>query len=303
MKKRKIQASFTRHWRRQSYIMVAPALLIVLVFMVLPFIMNIRYAFTDYSMQSTNVHFTGFTNFKNVFSDRSFQLVVMNTVKLTLTYMLVINAFALILAILISKVRTRFGNAVKTVVYFPQLLSMVVVGFLWRIMLSYKHGPVNALLVLLGVSEKSVPQWLGTPALIIPSIAVACIWLVSGYYTIVYYAGIMSIPNEYYEVSMLDGASRWQEFIYVTLPCLKPSIKINTVLLTIESLSVFAVPAAMTDGGGPGTYGTTFALWAYNTYFGKMQYGKAIAMSVMIGVVAIIMALVEMFVLKKKEDI
>lgn len=285
-----------------SYIMVIPALVLVFSFVVLPFILNVGYSFTDYTRLNQEVHFIGLTNFKNMFSDKSFSLVAWNTVKISLIYIVIINLLALIFAVLLSNVRRRFGSFIRTVVFIPQLLSMIVVGFLWRIMLSYKNGPVNALLIALGVSKDAVPQWLGNIKLVIPSLGFALIWLVTGYYLIIYYAGIMNIPVDYYEVCTLDGATPLQTFWYVTLPSLAPTIKINTVLLTIESLSVFAVPAAMTEGGGPGRYGTTFALWAYNTYFKNLQYGKGIAMSVVIGLVAIILALVEMRVLAEQED-
>lgn len=282
--------------------MVLSALVIVIVFMVVPFLMNVRYAFTNYNLMNNDLQFIGLTNFKNMINDRSFSLVLSNTVKLSLVYMIVINLFSLLLAIFLSKVARGYGNAIKTIIYFPQLLSMIVVGFLWRIMLSYKHGPVNTVLIALGVPAEAAPHWLGEVSLIIPSVSMALIWLVAGYYVIVYYAGIMNIPVEYYEVSTIEGASRFQELRHITIPFLAPSITINTVLLTIESLSVFAVPAAMTDGGGPGRYGTSFALWAYNTYFNNFQYGKAIAMSVSIGLVAIVLALLEMKILIKRED-
>ena len=165
---------------------------------------------------------------------------------------------------------------------------MVVVGFLWRIIFSYNNGPVNHFLEWIGVPRDLLPQWLGVPALIIPSISVALIWLIAGYYSIIYHAGMMSIPMSYYEVSAIEGANKWQEFVHVTMPFLAPSITINTVLLTVESLSAFAVPASMTGGGGPGRYGTTLALWSYTTYFNNHQYGKAIAISVLLGVFAVI---------------
>lgn len=294
--------SYITGWRRSGYIMALPALILVAGFMAVPFLMNLRYAFTNYNLMSDNLRFIGLDNFRNMINDRSFVLVLTNTFKLSLVYMIVINVFALMLAILLSKVATGFGNGIKTIIYFPQLLSMIVVGFLWRIMLNYKNGPVNTILIALGIPADAVPQWLGDTSLIIPSISMAVVWLVAGYYAIVYYAGVMSIPVEYYEVSTIEGATPFQELRYVTLPCLAPTVTINTVLLTIESLSVFAVPAAMTEGGGPGRYGTTFALWAYNTYFSNFQYGKAIAMSVSIGVVAILLATIEMKILQRRED-
>lgn len=293
---------YTEKWKRTALWMVLPALLVVFVFTIYPFLRNIRYAFTDYNMASTTPKFIGLANFRSMIKDRSFGLVVGNSLKTTFVYTVVINIFALMLAILISKAGRKFGNFVKTVIYFPQLLSMVVVGFLWRIMFNYNYGPINSILSLLGVPQDSLPQWLGDVTLVIPSVSVALVWLVSGYYAIVYFAGLVNIPQMYYEVAAIEGATPWEELIHVTLPFLSPSITISTVLLTVESLSVFAVPAAMTEGGGPGRYGTTMALWAYNTYYSNFQYGKAIAISVTLGLVAILLAFVEMKILLHREE-
>lgn len=282
--------------------MVLPGLLFVIIFTVLPFLMNAGYAFTDYNLTSTTPRFTGLTNFINMVNDRDFWLVFSNTLKLAFVYIVVINVLSILLAVLVSKVGKRFGSIVRTVLYYPQMLSMVVVGFLWRIMLNYNYGPINRLLMLFGMQKEHVPHWLGDTNLVMPSVSIALVWLVTGYYTTIYYAGIMNIPTEYYEVSMIEGASKTQELFKITIPFLAPSITISTVLLTVESLAAFAVPAAMTDGGGPGRYGTTLALWAYNTYYGTLQYGKALAISVILGMLAVIIALIELKVLLKREE-
>ncbi|HHU01645.1 MAG TPA: sugar ABC transporter permease [Christensenellaceae bacterium] len=293
---------YTEKWKYTALLMILPALLVVFVFTIYPFLRSVRYAFTDYNMASTTPRFIGLTNYVNMVLDKSFSLVVQNSLKITFVYTVMINIFSLFLSILIYKVGTKFGNLIKTIIYFPQLLSMVVVGFLWRIMFNYNYGPINSLLSALGVSHDLLPQWLGDVNLVIPSVSVALVWLVAGYYAIVYFAGLINIPHMYYEVAAIEGATPWKELIHVTLPFLAPSITISTVLLTVESLSVFAVPAAMTDGGGPGRYGTTMALWAYNTYYSNFQYGKAIAISVVLGLVAILLAFVEMKILLNRED-
>ncbi len=302
MSKAQARQFYRRSWNRTGLLLAVPGILLMLLFIILPFFLNVGYAFTDYNTASTAPRFVGLQNFLNMANDRDFWLVFSNTVKLIFTYVVVANVVAILIGVLLANVGSRFGNFVKTAVYYPQLLSMVVVGFLWRIMFSYNNGPVNHMLSFLGVSDDLLPQWLGTPSLIIPTVSVALVWLVTGYYSIIYFAGMMNIPVEYYEVSALEGASRLQEFFKVTLPFLAPSITINTVLLTVESLSAFAVPASMTGGGGPGRYGTTLALWSYTTYFSNHQYGKAIAISVLLGLMAVIVAVIELKILLKREE-
>lgn len=301
MKKTRHVCYYKSIWKWNGALMALPGIVLIVVFIIVPFLMNVGYAFTDYNTASDVPRFIGLTNFRNMAKDRDFWLVCTNTLKLILTYVIGGNVIAILLGVMITNVGRKFGNFVKTSIYFPQLLSMVVVGFLWRIMFSYNNGPINHFLEWIGVPPDLLPQWLGVPALIIPSISTALIWLISGYYSIIYHAGMMNIPMSYYEVSAIEGASKWQEFVHVTLPFLAPSITINTVLLTVESLSAFAVPASMTGGGGPGRYGTTLALWSYTTYFNNHQYGKAIAISVVLGLFAVVLAFIELKILLKKE--
>ena len=250
--------------------MALPGIILIAVFIIVPFFMNVGYAFTDYNTASDTPNFVGLANFRNMANDRDFWLVCTNTLKLILTYVVGGNVIAILLGVMITNVSRKFG-------------------------------PINHFLGWIGVPADLLPQWLGVPALIIPSISTALIWLIAGYYSIIYHAGMMNIPMSYYEVSAIEGANKWQEFVHVTLPFLAPSITINTVLLTVESLSAFAVPASMTGGGGPGRYGTTLALWSYTTYFNNHQYGKAIAISVILGLFAVVLAFIELKILLKKE--
>lgn len=300
-KQYRVKMVYKEKWLFPGTMLALPALLLMIAFIVLPLFMNIGYVFTDYNLTSTIPRFIGLTNFKNMFLDRDFLLVATNTLKLMLTYIFAVNLLAIIVGILLAKMTVGFGNFVKTVIYFPQLLSMVVVGFTWKILFNFSNGPINKLLLVLGVAQKNLPQWLGDPSLIMPTIAIVVLWFQTGYYSIIYYTGMMNIPQEYYEVSAIEGANKWQELRYITLPFLAPSITINTVLLTIASISSFALPAALTTGGGPGRYGTTISLWTYNTYFFGQQYGKSLAISVFLSLFAILVALVEMKILLKRE--
>lgn len=300
MKSHKGGTFYLHSWSRIGLVMALPGLVFVLFFTVIPFLMNVGYAFTTYNFNSTVIRFNGLNNFIFLFNDRDFWLVFGNTLKLVFLYTVVINAFAILLAVMLSKVGKRLGNIVRTTLYYPQLLSLVVVGFLFRIILDYNYGPVNGLLQLLGVPKGSLPHWLGAPNLVIPSISIALVWLCVGYFTTIYYAGVMNIPTEYYEVSKIEGASGFQELFKVTLPFLAPAVTICTVMLTVESFNVFAVPISMT-AGGPGRYGTTLALWAYNSYFGMHQYGKALSISVLLGLMALCVALIELKVLLRQE--
>jgi ABC-type sugar transport system permease subunit len=291
-----------RQWITRGTMLALPAILIVLACTLLPFLQNFYYAFTNYSLQSTTIRFVGFRNFANFIGDKDFLLVVANTVKLFFVYTVGVNLVAITLSIMLSKVSRRFGTLIRSIIFFPYLLSLVAVGFLWRVMLNYTYGPINQVLVLLGMARENLPHWLGnTHLIIIPSLALVVVWFVAGYFTIIYYAGIMNIDPEYYSVAAIAGANSWQEIVYITLPFLAPSITVSTVLLSVHSLGAFALPMALLDGGGPGRYGTTISLWAYTAYYGENQYAKAIAISVILGVMAVAIAVIELKVLLRRE--
>ena len=300
MKTGKAGSIYKQHWKRAGLLMSLPAIFTILVFVFIPLIMNTGYAFTEYNVSSTIPKFIGFENFKSIFSDPNFGLVCRNTIELALLYVVGLNTLAILIAVLIVRISRGFGNFVKSILYFPCLLAMVVVGFIWRVLFNYTNGIINKVLMLV-FPENMVPEWLGAPNMIMISLSITIIWYALGYYMVIYYAGLMAIPVELYEVSNIEGANSWQEFTKVTLPMLAPTITINVVLTSMAIIGTFDLPYALTNGGGPGKLGTTIPIWIYQMYFINYQYGKAIALSSFLTVIAIAVAVVELKILLKKE--
>jgi ABC-type sugar transport system permease subunit len=208
---------------------------------------------------------------------------------------------AIIFAVLINTIGKRFGNFVKSLLYFPCLLAGVVVGFAWRLILNYQDGLLNFTLRALGL-DFMAQNWLGEMNLIIPVISIVTVWFASGYYTVIYYAGLMNISPEYYEVCAVEGATAFQKFRYVTIPLLAPSITINVVLSTMGVLGSYDLPNSLSSGGGPGYYGTTLPMYIYRLIYANRQSGRALAVAVVMAVIAFTIAFIELKVLLKKED-
>lgn len=276
-------------------------MLLVVLMVFIPLIMNVGYSLTDYTVNSDVPNFIGFANFVSIFQDPDFGLICSNTIKLALLYVVGLNSLAIALAILIANVGKVLGNTIKSILYFPCLLAMAVVGFVWRIIFNYNNGIINRLLMMLGMSKDAVPEWLGDPNIIMISTSIAIIWYALGYYIVIYYAGLMSISPDLYEVSSIEGATKWQEFRKVTLPMLAPSITINVVLTTMAIIGSFDLPYTLTNGGGPGQYGTVIPIWIYRLYFNNMQYGKALALAVILALIAMVVAVIELKILLKRE--
>ena len=292
---------YQRKWRKLGVLMALPAMILVSAFVFIPLIMNIGYSLTDYTVNSDVPNFIGFANFVSIFQDPDFGLICSNTIKLALLYVVGLNTLAIALAILIANVGKVMGNTIKSILYFPCLLAMAVVGFVWRIIFNYNNGIINRMLMMLGMSKDTVPEWLGDPNLIMISTSIAIIWYALGYYIVIYYAGLMSISPDLYEVSSIEGATKWQEFRKVTLPMLAPSITINVVLTTMAIIGSFDLPYTLTNGGGPGQYCTVIPIWIYRLYFTNMQYGKALALAVILAVIAMVVAVIELKILLKRE--
>lgn len=296
---KKVQV-FTDRWATTGFFFVLPSIIIITGLIIIPVIMNFILAFTNYRSFGVPYRFIGTYNFKSIFTDGDFWLVLLNTFKLLIIYVAVLNAFAIIFAALIGNIGQRFGNFVKSLLYFPCLLAGVVVGFVWRMILNYQKGLVNFSFHSLGL-DFLTKNWLGDMSLVIPVISLVIVWFATGYYTVIYYAGLMNISPEYYEVGDVEGANSIQKFRYVTLPFLAPSITINVVLSTMGVLGAYDLPIALTSGGGPGYYGTTLPMMIVRFVYERMQSGRALAVAVVMAIIAVIFAFIELKVLLKRE--
>jgi len=300
MRRLRRSSTFTDRWAVQGFLFILPALFLVTVFIILPVGLNILLAFTNYKGFGVPYRYIGLANFRSIFTDSSFYLVLGNTFKLLLIYVVVLNVVAVFLAIKIVDTGSLFGNFMKALLYFPCLLAPIIVGFVWRMILNYQRGVINVSLRGLGLDVLAL-NWLGEPALVIPIISLVIVWFATGYYTIIYYAGLMAISPEYYEVATIEGASGPQKFRFVTLPLLAPAITINVVLSTMGVLGAFDLPTSISSGGGPGYYGTTIALLVIRYVYDTYQEGKALSVAVVMALIAIIFAYIELKLLVRRE--
>jgi ABC-type sugar transport system permease subunit len=299
-KNRLLYSTYTDRWARKGLLFILPVLLFVVGFIVVPLLLNIFLAFTNYRGFGAPYRFIGLQNFRSIFTDQTFWLVLSNTMKLLVIYVVVLNVIAIFLAVLIVDMGPLFGNFVKALLYFPCLLAQVVVGFVWRMLLNYHKGLINLTLKNLGL-DFMAKNWLGDASLIIPVISLVIVWFATGYYVIIYYAGIMGISPEYYEVATVEGASSRQKFVHVTLPLLAPAITINVVLSTMGVLGAYDLPTALSSGGGPGYYGTTLALLVVRNVYENYQMGKALTIAVVMSLISVILAYFELKMLVKRE--
>lgn len=227
-------------------VFILPALLIYLVFSILPFLYTFYYSFTDYTdINPVNLHFTGITNYLKVLQNNLMTTAIRNSV----IYAVLITSFqtlvGLPLAVILNgKLKTR--NLLRAVYFFPAVFSALIIGYLWNfIMSSSDYGLINNLLHRLGFSTFNF--FTANRALF--SVILTQVWQWAGWAMVIYLANLQGISPDLYEAADIDGASGLKRFFYITLPLMCPSVKIVIVTGLIGGMKVFDIIYAMTSGG------------------------------------------------------
>ena len=294
LKKRKLDEKLV-----SGILFVLPALALVLVVLVLPVIMSFRYSLTNWNGVSTEYQFIGFENFKNVIASSEFKTLFKNTFYLIILYVPVLNILALLFAVIIYDIG-KLANVYKVILFLPNIISMVVVGFIWRTIYNPATGPLAFILDKVGL-DFLIQDWIGQKQTVMPALSVSIIWFAVGFYVLIYLGGLSTVPAELYEAADVDGIGWWQRLFKITIPLIAQSITINIIVSTIAILTLFDLPYVLTQGG-PGYASQTMALMSYQYAFKAMSQGKAMALAVMLTIITILFSIVELFFLRRKED-
>ena len=261
------------------------ALLLYSVLFVLPSVMGFGYSFTDWSVYSDSIHFVGLQNFATVFSaDYNYTRMLANTLRFTLVTTVVKNAVGLALAVLLTK-QVKLLNFHRAVMYLPCVLSALIVGMIFKSELNPKIGLLNTFLRGMGLNFLA-SNWLTDSKIAFRSVMAVDIWKGMGYIMTILIAGIMSIPQTYYEAASIDGGSAWQCFRHITLPLLVPTLTVTTVLNVIYGLKVFDMVYSLTNGG-PG-FATEVMYTGVYKEFGLGRYAVGTTLSTIMTLVMLV---------------
>lgn len=281
-----------------------PALLVYGLFVVYPLFAALSYSF--YSWQGfTKGAFIGLENFRKLFVTEPFSGLFWNALQHNILYfvieMIVQNGIAFLLAYALYK-RIRGTEFFKIAFFLPRLLSVIVVGFLWKLILNPNFGALNKFLDSLGLSSWK-HAWLGEPETALISIILVNCWFGIGFATLIFLAGLQNIPAELVEAAKLDGATGWTLLRKIIVPLVMPSITIMTVLTFIQSFEAFELVYAMQGSMGEPYYSTdTLAVYFYRLAFGSgssadssaLGLGSALAV-VLFAMIAIITSILMKF--------
>ncbi|WP_237458308.1 carbohydrate ABC transporter permease [Pontibacillus yanchengensis] len=280
-----------------AYSFLLPALVLLGLFLLIPAIMAIYYSFTDYYLLTPQDRtFVGFENFIEIFSDPTFLRSLQNIAIFVLCVIPVQVGAALGLALLINK--QRRGNMFFKVAYFaPVVLSLVVISVLWLYLLNPSEGLINEVLMQIGFDPQ---PFLTSPDQAIYTIVFVSAWQGAGYQMLIFLAGLQNIPSDVYEASKIDGANKWQNFIHITLPLLKPTTILIMITTLIASFKLIIQPMVMTQGG-PMNSTMTPVYYIYQSGFSDRLIGYASAMTVVFGLLIGLVTLIQSKVSKEDE--
>jgi multiple sugar transport system permease protein/raffinose/stachyose/melibiose transport system permease protein len=275
-----------------------PAIVVFVFLFVVPLAQSFYWSLTDFTGYSADVAFIGVSNYRTILTDPSMLAALGFTLLFGVGTTVVVTMIAIPLAVQLNK--RFFGRGfVRSLWFFPAIPSMAILGLVWRYILSpLESGVVNS--VLHDAAGIGPFGWLSDGALARVSVIVVGIWAAAGWHAVLYMAYLQSIPNEYYEVARIDGASQRQQFFGITLPLLTPALVISTFLLMTAGLKVFDLPYTLTNGGpGFSTYTITQSIVVAGVSQGR--YGLASALAVLFTIAVAALAFGQLWLTKMIE--
>ena len=278
-----------RDERVAAYIFVAPAVILLIAFLVVPMIYTVYFSGFKYQiMRPDAMKFIGFENYQKLFSDKNFWLALKNIVYFTVIVVPCQCALALALALLVSK-KFRGVAVFRTMYFAPQLTSMVVISVLWSVLYNANPntGLINSILVSLGMSPI---KFLSDANTAMNSIIFMSAWQGAGYQMMIFLAGLQGIPRDQYEAASVDGATKFKQFLYITLPGLKGTIKYVIMITMIQAMKLFTQPYIMTQGG-PKNSTKTLVYYIYTQGFQKGNFGYACSIAAVFFVIVVCMSM------------
>lgn len=271
-----------RRQRRAAWFFIAPAMLMIGLFFVVPVLVGLGLSLTDFDIYALGrpdtARFVGLKNYLDLFEHPVFQVAVRNTLYFAFVGAPLSVLVSLAAALLLQSKALHFRGLFRTIYFAPVVTTLVAVAIVWRYLYHPRHGLLNHGLGLIGLEPV---DWLGDPAWSMPAIIVMAVWKNFGYNMLIFTAGLQTIPEEQYDAASIDGAGFWQQFRHVTLPGLGPVFLFVAVTTMIGYFQLFAEPYVMTQGG-PLRSTTSLVLFMYEEGFRWWRMGTASAVALVL---------------------
>ena len=288
-KKPKSRGALRRHKTLVAYSFILPNLIGFFVLTFVPIVFSILLSFCEWD-SGNPIKFVGLKNFVYMFTkDRSFRIALVNTLYFTIGVVPVTMAISLGLAILMNKPlkgRTFF----RSVLFFPYVASLVAIAVVWMALFNPDRGPVNNILIALGISNP--PRWAASQTWALPTIIGLTIWKGMGYYMIVYLAALQGVSRDLYEAASLDGANKWHQFVNITWPCVTPTTFYILMMLMVSTFKSYDT-MYITTQGGPGEATKVLAYHIYKMAFENSRFGYASAVAMVLLAIILVLTTIQ----------
>ncbi len=285
-----------------AWAFLAPALILLLVFLITPFIMSLVLSFTSQRLVSPlPTKIIGLRNYIRLFGDGGFWQALRNNFLFAVVVVPLQSALALFLAILVNK-RIPQIKIFRSLYFMPVVIPMVVVCVIWYFLLMYPEGLLNTLIQ--GATFKHIGplDWLGNRSLALPTIILISIWQGVGFQMIIYLAGLQEISAELYEAARIDGANLWQQFRYITMPGLRNTHIFVLVTTTILAFKLFTQVEVLTQGGPLGAT-NTLVRYIYVAGYRELKVGYASAASVVFVLIVLMISIIQRRIFVEEHEV
>ena len=260
-------------------ISVLPAVILTLMFTIWPTVQALYLSFTNATSLGLNNKFVGLDNYIYMFHDKSFIQALKNTAKLMAVVPVITIFCSLVLAFVLNQCKLKEMVLYRTIFYFPNIVSLTVVGIIWSFAFHPNVGIVNKILGAVGL-ESLQRSWLGDSKTALWCIAFTLLWQAAGYYMVMHIAAMDGISPEIYESATLDGASAWRKLVSITMPLMKDIIGITFVLALSGTINLSFVLSQVMTGGGPNGASSVLLQYMYTQGFVNGNFGYAMAITV-----------------------
>ncbi|MCO6180994.1 carbohydrate ABC transporter permease [Ciceribacter sp. RN22] len=286
-------ASFARRRILQELVMLAPAVILMTVFLISPFLLSFYTAMTNEPLvpRPTPVRFVGVTNFLRLLKDDLFWTSLWNTSRFAAWVLPLQCGFAFLMAMVLNQ-NLPFRSVFRVMLFLPSITSVVVVCVIWGTLFQYPAGPLNRIVQFISGERLQPIDWLGDPDWAMFSIVLLSAWQAFGFQMVIYLAGLQSIPRELYDAARVDGAGPLRRFWHVTMPCLRPTHVFVLVVTTIQAFKLYGQVAILTQGG-PKSTTETVVHYMVRVGFEEQKLGYGSAVSVILSLIVLVIALVQ----------
>lgn len=277
------------------YLLILPAMAFLITFFVYPMFNLCYLSLTDWNLIKVKKKFIGFQNYINLFGDKDFLQVVVNTLIYTVSVVTIVMLVSLVLAVWFNK-NTKFDQFGQLAIFTPHIISLVSISMVWLWLMDPDTGLLNFILELFGIPGST---WLQNSKTALISLAIVASWQAIGYYTLIILSSLQSIPAEIYEAADLDNTGKFKKFFKITLPMISPQLFFLLIVMTIGTFKAFDTVRIMT-GGGPNNSTNMLVYYIYDYAFINMKMGYASAAGVVLLVISSITTLLYFKGLSKK---